>query len=390
MISGMPIFKKYNFVRQIKKILSLILILICYKQFVTANTIYTSSKNTSFHLEKIIEDLGVPWGMAFISPNKIIFTERNGKIGLLDTEKGKVNRIAGAPKVMFAGQGGLLDVATPEDYSSGDWIYFTYTKEIRGKGVTTLACAKLDKNRLIELKDLLVTKSASDTSVHFGSRIAFDGSGHIFFSVGDRGLRPSAQNLSSHSGSILRLHLNGLVPKDNPFFQQENILPEIWSYGHRNPQGVFYDKSQQRLWSIEHGPRGGDEINLISPGLNYGWPIISHGKEYWGPVQVGEGREKEGMEQPIKFYIPSIAPSSLIVYSGKAFSAWKGNLFAGALKMTHLNRIEIDSFGREVEEERLLERFGERIRDILESPEGWLYFSTDSGKIMRIRPVQNN
>ena len=187
--------------------------------------------------------------------------------------------------------------------------------------------------------------------------------------------------------SILRLYLNGRVPKDNPFFQQENILPEIWSYGHRNPQGVFYDKSQQRLWSNEHGPRGGDEINLISPGLNYGWPIISHGKEYWGPVQVGEGQEKEGMEQPIKFYIPSIAPSSLIVYSGKAFPAWKGNLFAGALKMTHINRIEINSFGREVEEERLLERLGERIRDILESPEGWLYFSTDSGKIMRIRPV---
>jgi len=163
-------------------------------------------------------------------------------------------------------------------------------------------------------------------------------------------------------------------------------LPGIWSYGHRNPQGMFYDRNQQRLWSIEHGPRGGDEINLILPGLNYGWPIISYGKEYWGPFQVGEGTEKEGMEQPVKFYVPSIAPGSLLVYSGKAFPNWKGNLFAGALKLTHLNRVEIDNTGRAITEERLLVGLRERIRALAESPEGWLYLSTDSGKILRIRP----
>ena len=182
------------------------------------------------------------------------------------------------------------------------------------------------------------------------------------------------------------MDLNGNVPEDNPFVHQTGALPGIWSYGHRNPQGMFYDKNLRRLWSIEHGPRGGDEINLILPGLNYGWPVISYGKEYWGPFQVGEGTEKEGMEQPVKFYVPSIAPGSLLVYSGKAFPDWKGNLFAGALKLTHLNRIKLDNAGRVIAEERLLEGLGERIRALVESPEGWLYLSTDSGKILRIRP----
>ncbi len=344
----------------------------------------------SFQLEIIADGLGVPWGMTFLGTDQILFTERNGKILLLDPESGMVSYISGAPKVMYAGQGGLLDVATPPGYTEGDWIYFTYSKKLQGKGVTALVRAKLIGKHLVEFQDLLITRSASNTSRHFGSRITFDDEGHLYFSVGDRGVRTNAQDLSTHAGSIIRLALNGSVPEDNPFFQKDGILPEIWSYGHRNPQGIFFDIIQQRLWSIEHGPRGGDEINLILPGRNYGWPIISYGKEYWGPVQVGEGTEKEGMEQPVKFYVPSIAPGSLILYSGKAFSAWKGNLFAGALKLTHLNRVEIDKDGRAVGEERLLEKFGERIRAILESPEGWLYLSTDSGKILRIRPVENN
>ena len=157
---------------------------------------------------------------------------------------------------------------------------------------------------------MLITRSASTPGRHFGSRITFDGTGHLFFSVGDRGVRPNGQDLSTHAGSILRLTLDGSVPENNPFVQQRSALPEIWSYGHRNPQGIFYDRKKRRLWSIEHGPRGGDEINLILPGRNYGWPVISYGKEYWGPVQVGEGTEKEGMEQPVKFYVPSIAPGS--------------------------------------------------------------------------------
>ena len=380
-----------NFVRQLAKVLGLLFVFYSLTQSAMALTLLqTSSKGVSFQLNKVADGLGVPWGMVFIGPDQILFTERNGKIGILDTASGVITGISGGPKVMHSGQGGLLDVAVPPDFVPGDWIYFSYSKEKNGKGVTALARAKLDGKRLVALRDLLVTRSASTTGRHFGSRITFDGTGHLFFSVGDRGVRPNGQDLSTHAGSILRIALNGGVPDDNPFVQQTGILPEIWSYGHRNPQGMYFDRIQQRLWSIEHGPRGGDEINLILPGRNYGWPVISYGKEYWGPFQVGEGTEKEGMEQPVKFYTPSIAPGSLILYSGKAFPAWEGNLFAGALKLTHLNRVVLDLTGRAVAEERLLEGLGERIRAIVESPEGWLYFSTDSGRILRLRSVDNN
>jgi glucose/arabinose dehydrogenase len=388
---NLPCEGQDKFLRFSKKILWLLFVFSWMIQVAAGGTILQKSDGgVSFQIEIITEGLGVPWGMVFISPDQILFTERNGKIGILDTVSGVITRISGGPKVMHSGQGGLLDVAVPTDFVPGDWIYFTYSKEKNGNGVTALARAKLDGKRLVALEDLLVTLSASSTGRHFGSRIAFDGKGHLFFSVGDRGVRPNAQNLSTHAGSILRLTLNGSVPEDNPFVHQTGVLPEIWSYGHRNPQGMFYDRNQQRLWSIEHGPRGGDEINLILPGSNYGWPVISYGKEYWGPVQVGEGTEKEGMEQPVKFYVPSIAPGSLIVYSGKAFPAWKGNLISGALKLTHLNRVEIDNAGKAVAEERLLEGLGERIRALVESQEGWLYFSTDTGKILRMRPLENN
>jgi len=376
-----------KFLCLVKKILWLFFVFFWTIQSAAGGTILHKSRDgVSFQINKIAEGLGVPWGMVFIGPDQILFTERNGKIGILVPASGKIIRITGGPKVMRSGQGGLLDVAVPSDYKPGDWIYFTYSKKVKGWGVTALARARRKGNRLVALEDLLVTRSASRTGRHFGSRIAFDGAGHLFFSVGDRGVRPNAQNLLTHAGSILRLDLNGNVPEDNPFVHQTGALPGIWSYGHRNPQGMFYDRNQQRLWSIEHGPRGGDEINLILPGLNYGWPVISYGKEYWGPFQVGEGTEKEGMEQPVKFYVPSIAPGSLILYSGKAFPNWKGNLFAGALKLTHLNRVEIDNTGRAITEERLLVGLRERIRALAESPEGWLYLSTDSGKILRIRP----
>ena len=196
----------------------------------------------------------------------------------------------------------------------------------------------------------------------------------------------TAQDLSNHAGSILRLTLDGKVPPENPFVNQKDKRAEIWSYGHRNPQGLLFDTNKKLLWEIEHGPRGGDEINLIKKGHNYGWPVVSHGKEYWGPVSVGEGTEKPGMESPKKVYVPSIAPGSLLLYQGNAFPQWRGNLFAGALKLQHLNRVVVSDENQLIDEERLLENLNERIRALTESPQGWIYFSTDSGKIMRIRP----
>ena len=293
--------------------------------------------------------------------------------------------LQGGPEVFNEGQGGMLDVAVPRGYSRGDWIYFTYSKRQGRMAVTTLARAHVSGDQLIDWDNLLITKSATTASHHFGSRITFDSKGHLFFTIGDRGYRPNGQDLSNHAGSILHLRLDGTVPGDNPFATGGG-LPEIWSYGHRNPQGIVYDRANNRLWSNEHGPRGGDDINLVIPGKNHGWPVVSYGKEYWGPVQVGEGTKKVGMVDPVKVYTPSIAPGSLLLYSGKAFAKWRGNLFSGALVLRHLNRVVIGNSGEAEKEERLLRDLNERIRAVVESPEGWLYFSTDSGKILRLRP----
>ena len=278
-------------------------------------------------------------------------------------------------------------MALPPGYQAGDWIYFTYSKQQPAGLATTLARARLAKDRLKDWQDLLITRSTSDTSRHFGSRIAFDHAGHLFFTVGDRGVRPNGQDLQTHAGAVLRVKLDGSTPTDNPFVDQPGALNEIWSYGHRNPQGIVYDHVHERLWLIEHGPRGGDELNLIRRGANYGWPEVSHGKEYWGPFQVGEAKSKPGMEDPVKVWVPSIAPGSLLLYTGTAFPAWRGDLFSGALKLTHLNRIMLDAQGHVVGEERLLDDQGERIRGLAQSREGWLYLSTDSGRILRLRPA---
>jgi glucose/arabinose dehydrogenase len=345
------------------------------------------SEKVTFSLEEIVDGLGVPWGLAFIGDTRLLITEREGNIRLLDTQRKTLTRIQGAPAVLAEGQGGLMDVAVPPDFKAGDWIYFTFVRDRGGEGVTVLARAKLQSDKLTQWQDLLETRSATDTGRHFGSRITFDEKGYVYFGVGDRGERPAAQDRSNHAGSVMRLFRDGRVPPDNPYVQRGDGLPEIWSYGHRNPQGLAYDARHKRLWLIEHGPRGGDEINRVLPGRNYGWPEISYGKEYWGPIAVGEGTHRQGMEQPVKQYTPSIAPGSLLLYSGESFPAWRGNLFAGALKLRHLNRIILDEDGQAIGEERLLEKLNERIRALAQGPRGWLYFSTDSGRIYVIKPA---
>ncbi|MCP3852241.1 MAG: PQQ-dependent sugar dehydrogenase [Gammaproteobacteria bacterium] len=367
----------------------IILCLFFYLQTsVNASKIIYKNSVENFLVEEVVSNLGVIWGMAFLSQHEIIFTQRDGKIGLFDLNSSQLIWIKNSPEIYHNGQAGLLDVATPPNYQQTHWIYFTYSKELVDKSATTLARAKLRKNELYDWQDVLISQSAEDSNIHYGSRIAFDNNGHVFFSIGDRGHRPNAQNRSNHAGSILRLKLDGSIPVDNPFVNDNNSLPEIWSYGHRNPQGLFYDNNTNQLWSIEHGPRGGDEINLILQGKNYGWPVISYGKEYWGPVSVGEGTHKEGMEQPVKYYTPSIAPSGLLVYSGRSFLKWQGNLFSGALKLKHLNRVDINSENKPTNEQRLLTKLEERMRCVIQDPhEGWIYLSTDSGKILRLKPV---
>jgi glucose/arabinose dehydrogenase len=352
------------------------------------------SESMSLSLEQVVDGLGIPWGMSFLSEHHLLVTERSGAVRLVeigidsDNDRGRISLLNNVPDVLAEGQGGMLDIAVSPNYKKDGWIYFTYVKEVKGQGATVLSRAKLVARTFSNWQELLVTKSTTEESRHFGSRITFDEHGHVFFSVGDRGIRKNSQDLSNHAGSIMRLNLDGSVPEDNPFSKNKQLLPEVWSYGHRNPQGMAYDAENERLWSIEHGPRGGDEINLIHSGANYGWPVISYGKEYWGPIAVGEGTHRKGMEQPVKVYVPSIAPGSLLFYSGNALPDWKGNLLSGALKLQHINRIVLSQQGEVLKEERLLEDLGERIRALAQSPQGWLYFSTDSGKIFRLRPVE--
>ncbi|KAB7882013.1 PQQ-dependent sugar dehydrogenase [Poseidonibacter ostreae] len=331
---------------------------------------------SSTKVTKISSNLGVVWGMTFLDENNMLISQKKGKISLLDLKSKTITNIKNVPKVFNKGQAGLFDIQ-----NKNGWIYLTYAKNINGKGATTIARAKLDKDSLVNFQELLVSKSLSNTTAHFGSRITFDESGHLFFSIGDRGIRENGQDLKTHAGSILRLNLDGTVPKDNPFVNNFKALNEIYSYGHRNPQGLFYDKQSKKLYAIEHGPRGGDEINLIKKGSNYGWAIVSKGKEYWNTDYVGKYRSNKKYTDAIKVYTPSIAPSSLIVYSGKKYKSLKRNLLSGALKLRHLNRIVLNTKGEVIKEDRLLENLNERIRNVSESPNGEIYISTDSGNI---------
>lgn len=346
--------------------------------------------DNDLHVEQLAKGLSIPWGMAVLPDNSLLITQRNNTLSHLNPDTGKLTDITGLPDdVLVSGQGGLFDIRLSPDYANSGWLFFSYNKEVNGQGATTLARAKLHNNQLVNWQDLLVTQSRTDNKVHFGGRISFDNNGHVFLAIGDRGERDHAQNRSNHAGSILRLNLDGTVPNDNPFIGQTDVLPEIWSYGHRNPQGLFFNQQTGQLWAIEHGPRGGDEINLVEAGKNYGWPVISYGKEYWAPLAVGKGTEREGMEQPVQMYDPSIAPSSLIQYQGTLFKEWHGKLLAGALKLQHLNIVTLDDQNQAIDEQRLLNSLSSRIRNVIEAPDGALLLGTDSGNVYRITPTVN-
>lgn len=341
----------------------------------------TSFYAHSWQAEKIASDLGVTWGLAYWDPSSLVVTQRSGEILRVDLNSGDNTLLFKVPNLWQQGQGGLLDVAVSP--FAANTLYFTYSKNVKGQGVTVLAKARYQDNQLSQWQDIFVSQSASDTGRHFGSRIAFD-QHNVYVSIGDRGVRSHGQNTLNHAGTIIRVTPEGKVPKDNPFIEDPDVLDEIWSYGHRNPQGLHFDPSKNQLWSIEHGPRGGDEINLIKPGGNYGWPITSHGKEYWGPLAVGEAEHKEGIISPIKVYVPSIAPSGLVMYRGEKFAELSGKLLTGALKLQHINLITIDDSNQATAEVRIFEQLNERVRDIEVSVLGDVFFSTDSGNIYRL------
>ncbi len=342
-------------------------------------------KGVTYKVEKLTEGHGVIWGMDFVAADQLLFTEKAGRLLLLDLRSGLAQTVKNPPEVYAAGQGGLLDLALAPDFTKSKWVYVSYAKRVGSKNTTALARAQLDlpKRSFGPWEELFVARPAFETAHHYGSRIAFDEQGHLFLSVGDRGQDQLAQSLESHSGKILRLTLEGRAAAGNPFEQDPKALKEIWSYGHRNPQGLFFDKASQKLYEHEHGPMGGDEINLIEGGKNYGWPVITYGREYSGaPVGRGE-TARPGMEQPLHYYVPSIAPSGLLLYRSKALPAFTDRFVSGALALQHLNVRSLSPCRSDCEE-RLVKNLQERVRDVAADEAGAVYFSTDSGRIYRI------
>ncbi|WP_246657466.1 PQQ-dependent sugar dehydrogenase [Cohaesibacter sp. CAU 1516] len=332
-----------------------------------------------------------PWGMAFLSRTQLLVTERTGGLWLLDTASGEKTAVKNPPSAHVAGQGGLLDVALHPDFSQTNWVYFTLARQSEGGTGTTLVRAKLSGletgSPTLSDQQTLYEVLPSAGTYHYGSRIAFTADGNLYVTFGDHGVRPRAQDATNASGSVIRLTDDGSIPDDNPSFGA-NAKEGLWSIGHRNPQGAAIHPETGQLWTVEHGARGGDEINRPEAGKNYGWPTISYGRHYSGG-RIGEGTQKAGMEQPIHYWDPSIAPSGLAFYDGDLFPDWKGNLFVGALKDQKLVRLTLEG-NRVTHEEILLERLYGRIRDVRSGPDGALWLLTDSsrGALLRITPAR--
>jgi glucose/arabinose dehydrogenase len=337
-----------------------------------------------FRVQTVADGLDHPWALAFLPDSDMLVTERSGALLRLDPDSGERTRIAGVPDVDARNQGGLLDVVLDPDFADNRLVYLTWSGECNRGNATHFGRGRLDGNRLAGFEVLFVARPCVRSTKHFGSRIVFDRDGHVFVTVGERGERDRAQNLGDHNGSVVRLYPDGTVPDDNPFVSREDARPAIYSYGHRNPQGAVLHPESGRLWIHEHGPRGGDEINIPEPGANFGWPKTTYGKEYWGP-EIGPD-ELPGTVQPIHQWTPSIAPSGMDFYTGKRFPQWQGDLFVGALALTHLARLELDGT-RVVNEEKLLQDRGWRIRDVRQGPDGYLYLLTDSANGLLVRLV---
>ncbi len=346
------------------------------------------SRHHSYRVVTVVSGLEHPWGMAFLPGGDILVTERPGRLRVVRGGKLEPAPIAGLPEVADGGQGGLMDVALHPRFAQNQLVYVSYSKGRPGNQRTTAVIrGRLEGGRLTNVEEVFEADAWTGTGVHFGSRLVFDSKGYLFISVGERGEMQEAQNPANHQGTIIRLHDDGRVPSDNPFVGRVGYRPEIWAFGNRNPQGLTLHPSTGELWEVEHGPRGGDEINIIEPGRNYGWPVISYGINYDGTV-LTELRAKEGMEQPLHYWVPSIATSGLTVYQGDRFPRWKGHVFVGGLAGLHLARVAFD--GRRVTEtEKLLDGMGHRIRDVRSGPDGFLYVLVDApnAPLLRLEPA---
>jgi len=342
-------------------------------------------------VDTVVSGLSHPWALAFLPDGRILVTERPGRMRVA-TRDGKLSPpLEGVPKLLAQNQGGLLDVILDRDFAQNRTIYFCYSDPVDGGAQTSLARARLEpgETQLSNVQRIFRQEGPPSRGLHFGCRIAQARDGNLFLTTGDHfAYRDLAQSLDNHLGKIIRIAPDGSVPKDNPFVGRAGAKPEIWSYGHRNSQGALIHPVTGKLWMHEHGPQGGDEINIPEPGKNYGWPVIGYGVNYGG-AKIHESTHKPDMEQPIRQWTPVIAPSGFTIYTGDLFPQWKGNAFIGGLRTQILVRLELD--GETVtREERLLRQLGQRIRDVRTGPDGALWLVTDdsNGKILRLSPAK--
>lgn len=348
-----------------------------------------ASQEHAFRVVTVTRGLEYPWGLAFLPDGRFLVTERPGRLRLVAAD-GRLDPqpVTGLPDIAAHGQGGLLDVALHPQFSDNGLVYLSYAARGTGGVGTEVARGRLVDHRLEHLEILFRQQPKSSTGRHFGSRLVFDRTGHLYITLGDRGEMQRAQKMDDLAGKIVRLNADGQIPPDNPFVQQANARPEIYSLGNRNVQGAALHPLTGELWTHEHGPQGGDEVNVIRAGRNYGWPVITYGVEYGIGTKIGEGTRKEGMEQPLHIWVPSIAPSGLAIYQGDRFPRWRGDLFVGALRAQMLVRLRFEG-EKMVREERLLEGTLGRIRDVRVGPDGYVYLLTDAsdGVIARLEPA---
>ena len=363
----------------------------------SGNTMFTSAVH-DYRVVTVVDGLVQPWSIAFLPGGDMLITERPGRLRIVRQGKLLPQPVEGIPKVFTSSQGGLLEVMPHPDFTSNRLLYLTYSKAgaTDAQATTALIRGRFENDRLTNVQQLF--EATAQGRNHFSGKIAFDGKGYLFLSAGDRQAPPEgnleahpAQDVSNHQGKIIRLHDDGRVPADNPLLKRPGARPEIWSYGHRNVQGLAIHPVTGDLWANEHGPQGGDELNRIQPGMNYGWPVIGYGVNYTTGAAIHAGTHRDGMQQPVNVWVPSIGISGLMIYTGDKFPQWKGNMFAGGMNGQQLSRLTLDG-QRVVSQELLVQRMG-RIRDVRQGPDGYIYLVTDDreGKptpVYRMEPVE--
>ena len=341
----------------------------------------------SLKVETLTNELTNPWGLAFLPDGDMVITERPGNIRVFSTKTGLSAPLKNVPAVAAVNQGGMLGVTVDPDYANNQTIYFCYSKPGEGGSSSSVSKAQIKGDALVNVETIFSAFPLVDNGFHFGCRVAFDNDGYLFITLGERyKYMKEAQNTGNYLGKIVRIKPDGSIPEDNPFV--DGKAPGIYSYGHRNVQGLTIHPDTGAVWAMEHGPKGGDEINLIGKGKNYGWPVITYGIDYNDSI-ISDKTEMEGMEQPVLYWDPSIAPSGMTFYKGDKFPEWNGDILVGSLKFTHLRRIDMEN-GKPGKQEEFLRDRNERIRDVVEGPDGYIYLLTDNpeGKLLKVMPAE--